>query len=309
MSRVLVLYYSQSGDVRSALEALTAPIRGPDVDICWRAVGTDPMYAFPWRARDFFDCMPEAVNGEPPRLAPIELDPQERFDLVVIGWQVWFLSPSLPVQAFFAAPEAQVLRGARVISVTCCRQMWQRAHAQMRALIAGAGGVLTDSVVVTHQGGSLAGYLTAPRLMLTGRREKGVILPAAGVAHDEVQALGRFGQRLRETRARWTDDAPAPLLADLAPVRVNTGALLPEMAGVAVMTLLARAARLCGGPGSMARRPVIWLFMLSLAVLVPFVLVASVLLTPVLRRVFARRLTRYVRTVQGGWLPPAARSH
>jgi hypothetical protein len=297
--RVLVVYYSQSGDVQNALDALTQPLQTPDVEITWRPIESDPPYPFPWRAQAFFDCMPEAVNGEPPALAPIGLDPAERFDLVLIGWQVWFLSPSLPIQAFFATPQAQVLAGTRVITVTCCRQMWQRAHAKMRALVAAAGGIHTDSIVVTHQGSAVATYLTAPRLMLTGRRDKVAFLPAAGVAHTEIDDLGRLGQRLRETTDRWADATPAPLLTGLDAAKVNVGALVPEMIGVACMVVLARVARWCGKPGSLTRRPVIWLFVLVLVLLIPIVLMASTVLTPVLRRVFARRLTRYLRAVQG----------
>ncbi|MEU1629807.1 hypothetical protein ABZ746_31825 [Streptomyces sp. NPDC020096] len=295
MKRVLVVYYSQSGDVRNALEALTAPLQAPDVEICWLRIDTAPAYSFPWGAREFFDCMPESLNGEPPPLAPVGLDPGERFDLVILGWQVWFLSPSLPIQAFLTASEAEVLRGARVVSVTCCRQMWQRAYARARALIARAGGRHTDSIVLTHQGGSLAGYITAPLLMITGRRDKRILLPAAGVARGDIDALGRVGERLLETRDRWADPEPAPLLSDVAPVNLDVGSLLPEAAVVAPMEAIARLARRCGRPGSLARQPVIGLFVLMLVTWLPVLLLASALLTPVLRVVFARRLNRYVR--------------
>ncbi|MFF4160330.1 hypothetical protein [Streptomyces sp. NPDC001678] len=268
------------------------------MEICWRQVDSVPRYSFPWRAAEFFDCMPEAVTGRPPELASMGLDPSERFDLVILGWQVWFLSPSLPMQAFFAAPEAAVLRGTRVISVICCRQMWQRAYGRMRRLIARAGGVLTDNIVLTHQGGSSAGYLTAPWLMITGRREKLSFLPAAGVSRSEIQGLGRFGQRLRETVDRWAEPRPAPLLSDLAPAKVPTASLLPEMAVAPLMVALARIARLCGGPGSVVRKPVILLFVLMLVVTLPVLLVTSAVLTPVLGRVFAGRLIRYLRGTQ-----------
>jgi hypothetical protein len=299
LKKILVVYYSQSGDVRSALEALTRPLLAPDFEITWLRLESSPRYPFPWKMRAFFDCMPEAVNGEPPPLEPINLDPAERFDLIVIGWQVWFLSPSLPVQAFFATPYTRLLHDTRVISVTCCRQMWQRARTRFRALVAEAGGIQTDSIVLTHQGPTVAGYLTAPRLLMTGRRDGGAFLPAAGVAHTEIENLSRFGQRLRETTELWDVTSPAPLLRGLNAVHVNVGALLPEMVGIAFMVPLGRLARRCGKPGSLTRRPVIWLFVLLLVLLLPVVLVMSAVLTPVLAKALVGRLNRFIDAVQG----------
>ncbi|MFJ6799039.1 hypothetical protein [Streptomyces sp. NPDC091268] len=269
------------------------------MEISWHAIETVPRYPYPWRVREFFECMPEALNGEPPTPVPTGLDPAERFDLVIIGWQVWFLSPSLPIQAFFTAAEAVVLRGTRVISVTCCREICQRAQARMRMLIRQTGGVLTDSIVLTHQGGSMVGYLTAPRLMLSGRREAGALLPAAGVAQHDIDGLARFGVRLRETQNRWAEAEPGSLLADLAPTDVNTSALLPEMIGAAVMTLFARVARRCGRPGGLLRLPVIGVFMLALVILLPVVLAVSALLTPVLRILLPSRFPRRTANAPG----------
>lgn len=298
LKKILVVYYSQSGDVRSALKALTRPLQAPDFEITWLGLESAPRYPFPWRMWAFFDCMPEAVNGEPAPLEPINLDPAERFDLIVIGWQVWFLSPSLPVQAFFATPHARLLRDTRVISVTCCRQMWQRAHARFGALVAEACGIQLDSIVLTHQGPTVAGYLTAPRLLMTGRRAGGTFLPAAGVACAEVENLSRFGQRLRETTELWDATPPKPLLRGLNAAHVKVSALLPEMIGIAVMVPLGRLARRCGGPGSLARRPVIWLFVLMLVLLLPVVLIVSAVLTPVLAKVLADRLNRFIEASQ-----------
>jgi hypothetical protein len=44
--------------------------------------------------------MPECILGVPPEIEPPGFDPIEPFDLVVLAYQVWFLSPSLPVQGF-----------------------------------------------------------------------------------------------------------------------------------------------------------------------------------------------------------------
>jgi len=84
---------------------------------------------------------------------------------------------------------------------------------------------------------------------------------------------------------------------------VKTGALLPELVGVGLITTFARLARRFGPPGSLARRPAIGLFVLLLVALIPPVLILSALLTPLLSRVFAGRLDRYRRGVADGAAP------
>lgn len=297
MKRILVIYYSQSGDVENAVNALTAPLEGQGIEITRQRLEPRPAHPFPWGAHAFFDTMPEAIHGEATALAPLGFAPTARFDLVIIAWQVWFLSPSLPIRAFFNTPQAAVLRDTRVITLTCCRQMWQRAHAQMKALIRAAGGRHTDSVVVTHQGSPLATFLTAPRLMLTGKRDQVGFLPAAGVARQEIASLARFGQRLRETQDRWNAASPQPLLKGLGGVNVKLNALVPELIGIAFMLFWARILRLCGPRGSAWRRPMVWIYVPLLVLIVPIALTASALLTPILRRVFARRLSHYLQAL------------
>ena len=56
-------------------------------------------YPFPWPILRFFDTFPETIHLDPPELEPFALPPG-RFDLVILGYQVWFLSPSGPTAAF-----------------------------------------------------------------------------------------------------------------------------------------------------------------------------------------------------------------
>ena len=54
-------------------------------------------------------------------------------DLVVLGWQTWFLSPALPVALALRAPAWRaVLRGRRVVTVGTHRNMWHAAQAALK---------------------------------------------------------------------------------------------------------------------------------------------------------------------------------
>src|SRR5204863_9194288 len=138
-------------------------------------------YPFPWPLLRFFDAMPEAVLLDPPPLEPLAVRPDEHFDLVVLAYQVWFLSPSGPVTAFLKSESGKrLLRGRPVVTVIACRNMWLIAQETVKRLIHEAGGRLVDNVVFTDQGGTLATFITTPRWLLTGRRNAFWGLPAAG---------------------------------------------------------------------------------------------------------------------------------
>jgi hypothetical protein len=68
--------------------------------------------------------------------------------------------------------------------------------------------------------------------------------------------------------------------------------------GIGFMRFWARVARRCGARGSLARRPVVWTYVPLLVLLIPIVLTTSALLTPLLRVLFARRLTAYLQSVE-----------
>ena len=71
MKRILVVYYSQSGDVRRAAESFVEPLRSADRELVWSPIVPRVEYPSPWRnIHRFFNEMPECVLGLPPEIAP-----------------------------------------------------------------------------------------------------------------------------------------------------------------------------------------------------------------------------------------------
>lgn len=106
-----------------------------------------PKFQFPWTMWDFFEVMPETVWPmvirwwKHRRISPPPLSLQgQKPDLVILGWQTWFLSPSLPVRLMTMSPEWQrVLEGVPVLLVGTHRNMWHRASSCLRADLLSAG--------------------------------------------------------------------------------------------------------------------------------------------------------------------------
>lgn len=230
MDRVLILYYSQSGEVADIASLFTTELSRTGAEVTIEQLNPETAHPYPWRSiRRFFDAMPESVLGLPPPLRNPEYDPTSRFRLVVLAYPVWFLSPALPMQAFFRLPHAEVLRGTETVTITVSRAMWQRASERIKSLLATAGAVHCDNVVVTHQGSPLLTLVSTPRALLFGRKDSLLgILPKAGVADSErarVRGLAAvMAQRLRSDRSFG-----GSLLSGESAVSITRWLVVPEL--------------------------------------------------------------------------------
>src|SRR3990170_639844 len=198
MKRVLLVHFSQTGQLARAARALAAPLaQAADIELVEEVLRPRRPYPFPWSFWRFLDAMPESVLLEPPALEPLTVRADERFDLVILAYQVWFLAPAGPMTAFLKSEAGRaLLRGRPVVTVIACRNMWLSAQETMKRLIAEAGGELRDNVAFTDRGSTLASFITTPRWLLTGRRDAFWGLPAAGVADEDIAKADRFGRVL-----------------------------------------------------------------------------------------------------------------
>ena len=137
MKRILVIHYSQSGQLNRITERFTQPlVDSPDFDVVFECLRPLEEFPFPWPLFQFLDAFPECVHLDAPALHPLRVKPDQDFDLVILAYQVWFLSPSLPVTAFLKGPEAGgLLQGKPVVTLIACRNMWLMAQEQTKKLL------------------------------------------------------------------------------------------------------------------------------------------------------------------------------
>lgn len=289
MTRILVLYYSQTGQLTRAARAMLAPLGARrDVEIVWQELRPVTPYPFPWSFFRFLDVFPECVYLDPAPIAPVAFDPDARFDLIVLAYQVWFLSPSPPITAFLQSPAARVLKDRPVITLIACRNMWLSAQEKIRALLAARGARLIDNVVLVDQGPPWATFVTTPRWLLTGRQDGfWGVFPPAGVSADAIAAAARFGCALVDALAKPLGDARGSLLHGLRAVKVNPGYIAGEKIAHRSFLLWGRLLRGVGLPGHPARRALLLLYVVFLVAMIlsvlPLSLLARALLRPLLR--------------------------
>jgi hypothetical protein len=291
MKKVLVVHFSQTGQLARIARRLVSPLAGAsrEIEVVEEILRPRTPYPFPWPLLRFFDAMPEAVLLEPPVLEPINA--KGHFDLVVLAYQVWFLSPSGPITAFLKSEDGKrLLRGCPVVTVIGCRNMWLNAQETAKRLIQDAGGELRDNVVFTDRAPTLATLITTPLWLLTGKREGFFGLPPAGIADADIAGAERFGHALVQALRGDRERNGSPMLAGLGAARVDPRLIFSERAGKRAFGAWSRIIRLGGKPGSLARLPLVALFCLYLVAMILAVVPASLLLQRLLRPLLARRL-------------------
>jgi len=295
--RILVLRYSQTGQLDAVTDSLLAPLKS-DPSLLIHEERLQPLqpFTYPWPVLRFFDAFPESAHLAPGPLQALSLRGDERFDLVILPWQVWFLAPSQPITAFLQHPvAAQVLRNTPVVSLIACRNMWMLAFDKFKGLLDDCGARLIDNIVLTDPGPTLATLVTTPRWLLTGKKAGFWGLPDAGLRPDQIAGAHRFGVALRTALAANLERGPGPLLHGLGAVQANARLYISEKAGTRSFYLWGKLIRAVGGPGSALRQPLVLLYVLFLFLLILTVVPISLSLQA-LARPWCRGWLNRIRT-------------
>lgn len=297
--RVLVLHYSQTGQLDRVVQSIVAPlVNDTAVTVDYLAITPQTPYPFPWPFVQFINAFPESAHQID---CPLALDAehlQSGYDLVILGYQVWFLAPSIPVSSFLNSQTAhKLLADTPVVTVIACRNMWLQAQEKVKAQLAAVGAKLVGNVALVDEAGSILSFFATPLWVLTGRRGPFWFgIPKAGVADVQISAASRFGDALA---ARMRADQPldTTVLQGLGAVRVNDKLISSEKIATRSFYLWGKLFLACGGPRSLLRIPLAFIYALFLIAMILTVVPISALLkklfTPLLRRRIARQKQYY----------------
>jgi len=291
MTRILVLYYSQTGQLTRGLESLLAPLVGrPNFEVVRQNLEPVVPFPFPWPFFRFLDTFPECVYMDPVPLKPSSIPSDARFDLVILAYQVWFLSPSLPVISFLKSNDARLLRDTPVVTFVACRNMWLSAHEKIVKKLRDIGARHIDNVVLIDQGPPWATFVTTPRWMFTGKKAGfWGIFPPAGVSDADLAGAVRFGRALAEALPQVKSDS-GPLLSGLGAVKVNPGYIAGERIAHRSFMMWGRLLRAIGPVGHPVRQGVLVLYAAFLITMIVTVLPVSMVVRALLRPLLRRRL-------------------
>lgn len=296
MRRVLVIHFSQTGQLERLARSVCEPLQASDgVQVDFLPIEPATPYPFPWPFLTFFRIFPETVLMRPEPLRPLAVDPAQRYDLVILAYQVWFLSPSRPIGSFLATPAAaQLLRDTPVVTLIGCRNMWLMAQEKVKARLAALGARLVDNVALVDACGTAASFLATPLWLFTGRRQAWSWVPPAGIDEAEIAAARRFGAAMA---ARLAQPGPieAPMLQGLGAVRIDEKLIASERVGARSFRLWAQLLAWLGPQGSRRRDLGLLVYILFLVSLIATVVPVTALLKRLLAPLSRARIARQKR--------------
>ncbi|PCH61490.1 MAG: dialkylrecorsinol condensing enzyme [Gammaproteobacteria bacterium] len=267
MKKILVVHYSQSGQLNDVTKHFTQPLADhPAIEVTFEAIAPVKPYPFPWPFFTFFDTFPESVYLDPPEMQPCGISGDENFDLVILAYQVWFLSPSLPITGFLKSDTAKkLLNGKPVVTLIVCRNMWLMAQEEVKNILDEYGAKLVGNVALTDECGSAMSFFSTPLWVLTGNKgpRLGGLIPKAGVAPEAIKASKRFGERICQ---RLTDNVviDETLLRNLEAVDVNERLIASEKTARRGFKIWGRLIRSMSPSGDPKRKPILLIYALFL---------------------------------------------
>lgn len=295
--KVLLVYYSQSGQLLDVARSVAAPLAArDDIDVvceCLRPVRPHP---FPWPFMSFFDAFPETVHDDPAPIAALREEVvNEDYDLVILAYQVWFLSPSQPVTAFLQSQDAQkLLRNKPVVTLVACRNMWLMAQEKVKDHLQRIGAHLVDNVVLTDPAGSAATFFSTPMWVLTGKKGPffGGLIPAAGVSATDIAGAARFGEAIARQLPTRSPSDHNPMLTGLGAVTIRDNLMASERIAIRSFRLWGHLLRALGPAGGFFRRCVLLLYIVFLIAMILTVVPITTLLNSLRASLFKGRTTK-----------------
>ena len=271
--KVLAIYYSQTGQLRHIIDSFTAPLiaAGNNVEKVQVKLVND--YPFPWTGRNFYGVMPDCVFEVPAQLEPLDLQ-QQQYDLVILGYQPWFLWPSIPANSILNSAEFKaIIKDTPVIMVGEARNMWLNAYDRIRQKLKDSGAKPVGNIALVDRHVNIISFVTIFHWMLGGKKDRYLnLFPKPGVSDEDIAHASVFGATVaaRLAENNW-ENLQSELLSQNAVV-VKYPLMLLETTAIPTYVKWARFINKQSDPGP-------WLVAFKYYIYVALFLGAPVLLT------------------------------
>ena len=300
MKKVLVVYYSQTGQAKQALDSVLKPFEeNTNYEIDYLLIKPKNKFPYPWSYTQFFDIFPETVHGVPCELDPLHIDTTINYDLVVIAYQPWFLSICVPISSFLQTEEAEkLLANKPVVTIINCRNMWLGAQEKMKKRLLDVKANLVGNITFVDKSANLISLVTVLAFVLKGTKENFMgIFPKYGVTDKDIAKAPQFGTIILKAFESNQLENIQPQLNQQGALDIRGNLLLMEGRGKALFPLYANYISKKGTQGSEQRRTRVRIFgiVLPTAILLlsPIITILSRLAPLLAKKKFNKEIAYY----------------
>lgn len=299
MKKILVVYYTQTGQLKRAIDATVAPLKEyAAIDLL--EIRPKKPYPYPWSYMEFFDIFPETVHGIPCELEPFSIDPSKEYDLIMIAYQPWFLSICVPINSFMQTEQAKkLLTNKPVITLIACRNMWLGGQEKMKKHLKQLNAKLVGNITYVDRASNLVSLVTVLAFVLKGVKEKYLgVFPKYGVSDIDLQNNSPiFGKIISQHLQTNNYDQMQQQLVEKGAVVLKPNLMLMEGRGRALFPLYANYISKKGTQGSNERRTRVRIFgiVLPTAILLlsPIITILSRLAPLLFAKKFRKEINYY----------------
>lgn len=274
MKKVLVLNYSQTGQLDEILDNFLATFNGCSIERVKIQLKNE--FPFPWDNDVFFNEMPETVLEEELEILPIEVE-HDNYDLIVIGHAPWFLSPSRPTVSLLKDKRIKsLLKDTAIVTVIGSRNMWLHAQESVKKYIAEAGGHLVGNVVLYDRVTNLVSAFTILYWMQSGKKDRLYnIFPKPGISDEDIKGSGRFGKIVSDALAENSFIGLQEKLLDLGLIKISTNIMFVELRAKVLFKMWAKKIKSKSGDAKVRLR---WVRLFKYYLLIALFVISPILL-------------------------------
>lgn len=178
--RVLLLYYSFSGQASGLVHRLVGGLASRGVEVVMERLHPEVPLRFPIGSIPrTFKMMFTSLFRYRVEIAPLPLVCFAPYDLIILAGPTWSYSPSGPVLRLLDRDGRQLFAGRRVLPFISCRRYWRNHFSYLKRRLIACGAIVANRVVFTHP---------SPEPVLT----LGVFLKLAGRNPEKSRFLGKW---------------------------------------------------------------------------------------------------------------------
>ncbi len=239
MKEILIIYFSQTGQLFDILKNIASEISDEKVKISYYEIIPKKKFPFPWKQEEFYGAFPETFLqiSTPLERVPSEIL-QKKYDLIILGYTTWYLTPSIPVNSFLKSEEAKtLLSNTPVVTVSASRNMWIMAQEKIKKLLVANNAKLVGNIALVDKNLNHISVITIVHWLMGGKKTKMLgVFPKPGVSDSEIEAASRFGTPIKEALVQNEYSKLQQNLLDLGAVKVDPSLIATDIRGNMVFT-------------------------------------------------------------------------